>query len=175
MNLQPYLENELVKLTPLQPSNFDALYEAASDPLVWEQHPNPNRYQKTAFENYFKGAIDSKGAFLITDAENNQVIGSSRFYNFDEVNLSVVIGYTFLRKSHWGGRFNMAVKSLQLDYAFQFVHQVIFHVGSNNIRSQKAMEKLGASKISTLEMAYHGEPASLNFVYHILKQNWDNN
>ncbi|TAE81595.1 MAG: N-acetyltransferase [Bacteroidetes bacterium] len=172
MDLQPYLENHLVRLAPLKETDFEVLYKAASDPLIWELHPNPNRYQRDVFSIYFSGAIESKGAFLIIDAQTNEVIGSSRFYDYDANNSTVIIGYTFLKRSHWGGTYNKAVKKLMLDYTFQFVNQVYFHVGANNIRSQKAMKKLGAEKISQMVKAYHGEKETLNYIFVIAKERW---
>src|ERR1700741_3225245 len=142
--LQPQLENEFVKIKPLNPVDFETLYQVASDPLIWEQHPNKDRYKREVFENFFSGAIESKGAFLVFDAKTNQPIGSSRFYELDEETGSVAIGYTFLAKDHWGSVYNPALKSLMLNHAFKFVDQVIFHIGANNIRSQKAIERLGA-------------------------------
>ena len=56
-----------------------------------------------------------------------------------------------------------------LNYILQFVENVIFHVGAENIRSQKAMAKLGATKIGEEEVAYFGEATRLNFVYLITK------
>ena len=173
MNLQPCLENDLVKLIPLKQSDFEVLFNVASDPLIWEQHPNPNRYQREVFETYFSGAIASKGAFLITDNHTHEVIGSSRFYDYDEINHTVTIGYSFLARKYWGGQFNKAVKTLLLDYAFQFVQRVHFHVGSQNVRSQKAMEKLGAKKIGQAQVAYHAEKETLNHIYEMLKEDWD--
>ena len=74
MELQPlHLKNELVELIPLQPEHFDELFAVASDPLIWEQHPNPDRYKKEVFENFFKGAIESKGAFLIKNIQKKNM------------------------------------------------------------------------------------------------------
>lgn len=171
-DLQPHLENEYVKLTPLKAGDFEKLYKAASDPLIWEQHPNKNRWQREAFETYFAGARESGGAFVITDRSTGQIIGSSRFYEYNADKNSIAIGYTFLTRDHWGSIYNRAVKSLMLNHAFRFVEDVIFHIGSNNLRSQKAIEKLGAKKIEELEMNYYGEPQQLNFVYRINKNDW---
>ena len=166
MNLQPTnLVSELVELVPLKQADFEELYAVASDPLIWEQHPNPDRYKKEVFEVYFKGAIASGGAFLIMDASTNEILGCTRFYDFNETEKSVLIGYTFFARSCWGRGINHAVKHLMLDYAFQFVDKVIFHVGANNIRSQKAMEKLGAVNLGLEEVAYYGEATRTNFVY----------
>ena len=61
---------------------------------------------------------------------------------------------------------------MMLDYIFQYVDLVKFHVGKENFRSRKAMEKLGATKIKEEEIAYFGEPEKTNFAYEIKKKNW---
>ncbi len=169
-NLQPFdLKNETIRLEPLQQTNFEQLYAVASNPLVWEQHPNPNRYKLEDFTNYFKGAIESKGAFLILDAATNETVGCSRYYDYNEADSSVLIGYTFIGTKFWGNGYNKALKQLMLDYAFQFVDKVYFHIGAFNIRSQKAIEKIGAVKVDEYEVEYYGETSKLNFVYVITK------
>ncbi len=171
--LQPeHLENEFVKLVPLKEEHFEELYKVASDPLIWEQHPNKQRYQREVFQNYFKGAMESGGAFLIIDSKTGEVIGSSRLYDHKPAEKEIEIGYTFLARDHWGGVYNKAVKTLMLDHAFTFANSVIFHVGAENTRSQKAMEKIGGSKTGEIEIEYYGEPKRLNFIYHIQKQDW---
>ena len=172
MNLQPFnLSDQWVSLTPLMESDFEMLFQVANDPLIWEQHPNPDRYKREIFLNYFKGAIESKGAFLIKNALNH-IIGCTRFYDYFPDKKEIKIGYTFFSRDCWGKPFNKSTKLLMLSYAFQFVDQVIFHVGANNIRSQKAMEKLGAQKIGEELVAYYGEASRNNFVYQISKVNF---
>lgn len=167
MNLQPtHLHSELVSLRPLAFTDFESLYQVASDPLIWEQHPNPDRYKHEVFQNYFKGALESGGAFIVLD-EHNQVIGSTRFYDYKPADSEVKIGYTFFARACWGKSYNRSTKLLMLSYAFDHVHRVIFHVGASNIRSQKAMEKLGATKVGEEEVAYYGEATRLNYVYLI--------
>lgn len=169
MDLQPILENQIVKLIPLKEDDFETVYQVASDPLIWEQHPNKDRYKREVFVNFFEGAIRSKGAFLIIEKATGKCIGSTRYYDLDLNNKSVLIGYTFYGRKFWGSTFNPMVKKLMLDYAFQFVDKVFFHIGAQNIRSQKAIERLGATKICEMEVAYHGEPEKLNFEYMIEK------
>ena len=171
-SIQPNLENENYKLIPLKKNHFERLFEVASDPKVWEQHPNKDRYKREVFENFFKGALESKGAFLIIDKQSNEVLGSTRFYDFNEEKNSILIGYTFYGTKSWGKNINPQVKKLMLDYIFQFVETAIFHVGKNNIRSQKAMEKLGAKKISEEEIAYYGELPKINVIYEIRNSDW---
>jgi RimJ/RimL family protein N-acetyltransferase len=169
-NLQPEnLQNESVKLVPLQENDFEALYQVASDPLIWEQHPNKLRYQRDVFQNYFDGAIQSQGAFFIREATTNEPIGSTRFYDYNENDNSVLIGYTFIGRKFWGKEYNKALKILMLDYAFQSVDNVYFHIGAQNIRSQKAIEKIGAIKVDEFEVTYYGEDSKLNFIYVINK------
>ncbi|WP_428225446.1 GNAT family N-acetyltransferase [Flavobacterium sp.] len=173
MNLQPTLENDTILLAPLEINDFEALYQIASDPLVWEQHPNKNRYQKEVFQSFFEGAIASKGAFKIIDKKDQKIIGSTRFYNLDSKNNSVLIGYTFYGRAYWGSQYNPQVKNLMLNHAFKYVENVLFHIGAMNIRSQKAIERLGAVQTKIFNVAYHGESETLNFEYLIEKKNWE--
>ncbi|MGV9002687.1 GNAT family N-acetyltransferase [Flavobacterium sp.] len=165
------LQNDRIQLFPLEEDHFEELYAVANDELLWEQHPNKLRYQRHAFRNFFDGALLSNGAFIIRDKKTNEIIGSSRFYDFNENFKTVLIGYTFIGRQFWGKGYNSDLKKVMLEYAFQFVDRVQFHVGATNFRSQKSIEKIGVSKISELEVAYHGEPSKLNFVYEIIKTN----
>ena len=169
MNVQATLENENVKLVPLNPNDLEELFSVASDPKIWEQHPNKDRYQREVFEKFFQGAIESIGAFKIMDKSSNEVAGSTRFYDYNPKENSIFIGYTFYATKFWGSKLNPQVKKLMLDYIFQFVDKVNFHVGKDNIRSQKAMEKLGAKKVDEVNVAYFGEPEKLNVVFEIDK------
>ncbi len=144
-NLQPTLYGNLIKLQPLQPDDFTRLFAVAADPLIWEQHPANDRYQEPVFRQFFNEGIASGGAFLILDAESGQVIGSSRFCNYLAETNEIEIGYTFLSRAYWGGRYNAELKALMLQHAFQFVDSVVFVVGAHNFRSQQAVMKLGAN------------------------------
>ena len=143
-DLQPTLVGQLVTLRPLQEHDFEAVYAAASDPLVWEQHPVPTRYQREVFEpSFFAGALASNSAFVITESASGRVIGSSRYYNWDPVAHEIAIGYTFLARSHWGGTYNRDLKQLMLQHAFRWAQVVWFHIGIENWRSRRAVEKIG--------------------------------
>ncbi len=143
MDLQPTLKGKLLTLEPLLPQDYEALFQAASDPQIWKQHPNWDRYKPEEFQKYFDLAIASKGAFKIIDNQTQQVIGSTRYYDFNPSNQSVCIGYTFLACKYWGGTYNREKKDLLLKHAFRFVKRVILEVGSQNVRSQKAVLKIG--------------------------------
>jgi len=168
MNIQPnHLSGTNIRLEPLQRIHFEELYAVASDPLIWEQHPNPSRYQKEVFTSFFEGAIASGGAFIIRNTDSGKAVGSSRFYDYSRINDEIKIGYTFFSRDCWGKGINKEVKTLMLNYAFIYVEKVIFHVGAQNVRSQIAMEKLGAQKTGEETVAYYNEPDRLNYVYEM--------
>lgn len=162
------LRNSKIRLEPIHSTDFERLFAIASDPLIWEQHPDRERYQKDVFQNYFDSAVASGTAYLILDAQTDELIGCTRYYQFDPENESVAIGYTFLVRKCWGGAYNRSCKLLLLKHAFEVVKKVYFHVGSNNVRSQKAVEKLGAIKCGELESQTGGRPG-INFEYVLEK------
>jgi RimJ/RimL family protein N-acetyltransferase len=169
-DLQPNLKGELIGLRPLTPEDWEDLFAVASDPVIWEQHPESDRYKEDVFKIFFSDALESGGAFVIIDRKNQQIIGSTRFYGYDPEKSEIEIGWTFLARKYWGGRYNRELKQLMLDHAFKFVENVIFYVGENNIRSQKATEKIGAVKDGLVEKVYGNRPSSLNVRYVIKKR-----
>jgi len=143
-DLQPTLKGELVHLRPLRVEDWDALYAVASDPAIWEQHPEPNRHEEAVFREFFRAALESGGALVVEEATSGRVIGSSRYYGYDPDLDEVEIGWTFLARSHWGGAYNREMKRLMLEHAFRFVGSVILRIGPDNVRSQRAAERVGA-------------------------------
>jgi RimJ/RimL family protein N-acetyltransferase len=148
-DLQPTLTSDLLELRPLRAEDFEELYAVAADPLLWEQHPNPERSEREVFRKFFDDAMQSGGAFAAIDRSTNRIIGTSRFHCYDLERSEIEIGWTFLARSHWGGVYNGEMKRLMLAHAFKFVDNVIFFVDSNNIRSQRAVEKIGGVRVGT--------------------------
>ena len=168
-DLQPNLKGELIELRPLRREDWNELFAVASDPLIWEQHPESDRYKKEIFKIFFEGALDSGGAFVVIDTKTRQIIGSTRFYGYNPEKSEIEIGWTFLARKYWGGRHNAEMKQLMLAHAFKFVENVVFFVGENNFRSQRATEKIGAVKSGTATKVYGNRPPSLNIRYVIKK------
>lgn len=164
-DLQPTLRGKLIELRPLALGDFDELYEAASDPLIWEQHPENDRYKKDVFQRFFDGALESGGALAIIERKSGRIIGSSRYCNLDPSNAEVEIGWTFLERKFWGGVYNRELKSLMLEHAFRFVKRVLFVVGEKNIRSQRALRKIGATFLENLEAPTGNRPATPSVVF----------
>ena len=163
-DLQPNLAGDLLRLRPLRPEDWDALYAVASDPLIWEQHPINDRYREDVFRGFFREALESGGALIVIDSKDGRVIGSSRFHGYDEGKSEIEIGWTFLARSHWGGLYNGEMKQLMLRHAFRFVKRVFFVVGPQNLRSQRAVERIGGVRAGSRIDDSNGRES---FVYQI--------
>jgi RimJ/RimL family protein N-acetyltransferase len=131
-DLQPCLKGNLLELRPLCAADFHDLYAVAADPLIWDQHPNKDRYQEEVFKVFFREALESGGALIALDSKDGRGIGSSRFHGYDEEKSEIEIGWTFLARSHWGGTYNREMKELMLRHAFRFVNSVIFRMSERN-------------------------------------------
>ena len=142
---QPTLEGELLRLRPLRAEDYDALYAVASDPLIWEQHPEHTRHEPDVFRAFFLEAMERGGALAVLDSTSGAMIGSSRYHDYDGVRSAVEIGWTFLARKYWGGRYNGEMKQLMMDHAFRYVDHVLFVIGPENRRSRRAVEKIGGT------------------------------
>ena len=169
-DLQPILKGKLVELRPLRPQDFDALFSAASDPKIWEQHPESDRYQREVFQKFFDGALESKGAFAIIERKSGRIIGSSRYCNL--TSREVEVGWTFLEREFWGGTYNRELKQLMLEHAFRFVDRVVFVVGEQNFRSQKALAKIGASFLKKTQLPADDGTIKTNLVFAITAKSY---
>ena len=152
-DLQPTLKGRLVSLRPMRSDDFDAVYEAAADPLIWEQHPEPLRYRRDVFQKFLDGAMESGRACVVIDLESSKIVGSTRFYNYSSERQEVAIGYTFLAREYWGRGYNHEMKALMIEHAFQFVERVFFEVGADTRRSQKALRNIGATLCGTANLS----------------------
>jgi RimJ/RimL family protein N-acetyltransferase len=168
-DLQPAITGTLIAIRPLAAEDFDALFAAASDPLIWEHHPESDRYEKTVFQRFFDGAIESGGAFAVIELRSGRIIGSSRYWNLKPSESEVEIGWTFLERAFWGGRYNAELKSLMLDHAFRFVERVVFVVGETNLRSQRALQKIGAELVGPAERAAADGTLRRNVIFAITR------
>ncbi len=146
---QPVLKGKLVELRPLRSADYGDLYAVAADPLIWEQHPVKNRHEEDVFRAFFREALASGGALIAVDGETQRVIGSSRFHGYDEGRSEVEIGWTFLARSHWGGTCNGEMKQLMAQHAFRFVSCIVLFVSPQNLRSQRAVEKIGGTRVGS--------------------------
>lgn len=156
IDLQPTLAGPVVGLRPLAASDWPALFDVARDPLLWAVHPAHDRWQEAVFRRFFDEGLASGGALVAIDPSDGAIIGSSRYDRSRAEPGEIEIGWTFLARSHWGGRVNAAMKALMVGHALAMFDRVIFLVGDGNLRSRRAMEKIGATltdRIHAAEMA----------------------
>jgi len=166
--LQPTLTGALLELRPLRPEDFHDLYAVASDPAIWEQHPVRDRYKEDVFKGFFREALESGGAFVVIDRRTGRIIGSSRYFGYSEERNEIEIGWTFLARSYWGGVYNREMKELMLRHAFRFVETAVFLVGPQNMRSQRAMEKIGGVRAGVTRR----EPGGRESVVFAITRSW---
>ena len=168
-DLQPTLENDILILRPLKEEDFEDLYKVAADPLIWEQHPAKERSERNGFELFFREAMDSKGAFVVIDKKTGEIIGSTRYFRVKETQNAIEIGWTFLARKYWGGDYNKSMKSLMMNYAYQFVENILFFINENNLRSRMAVEKIGGERVVELENKVLDTRAASTVIYKIAK------
>lgn len=173
MDRQPVLEGPSLLLRPLREDDWDALYAVARDPEIWAIHPQPNRWQEPVFRRFFADALERGGALVVIDRASGTVIGSSQFKveNPGEGG-SVEIGWTYLARSHWGGETNREMKRLMLAHAFRFVERVFFRVGESNLRSCRAMEKIGGRLTGDSEMVDTPDGQMRHVIYEITRESF---
>jgi len=172
LDLQPTLEDSRVILRPLREADFDALYNVANDPLIWEQHPSHDRYKPDVFDAFFRDAMESRGALIVIDKTIGAVIGSSRFKFVTGATSAVDIGWSFLSRDYWGGAYNLSMKTLMIDHAFTVLDEVIFYVGTENIRSRRAVEKIGGVQLTVAAFPHLVKTDPEMVTYRIHKNDW---
>lgn len=164
------IENNLILLRKITWADFEDLFSIAKNKIIWEHYPNKEIYKKKYFSLFFEEAIRCENCYIILLKENNQIIGSTRFYIGEKNKL--IIGYTFLNPKYWGKKINFEVKKLMINHAFEFFNQVNFVIASTNIRSLKAVEKIGAVKTNKLKKTYSNKVSLECFYYTIFKEGW---
>ena len=167
-DLQPTLVGDKLMLRPLTESDWEAMYAVASDPLLWEVHPASDRYNEPVFREYFAGAMASRGALAVIDRATGSIIGGSRYANFVPDRNEIEIGWSFLARIYWGGAYNREMKTLMLTHAFRFFDSIRFNIGATNVRSRRAVEKIGARLDGEyVPDAINGVPPVLHVIYRL--------
>ncbi len=167
-DLQPVLEGPRLTLRPLRPEDWDEMFAAGADPEIWAVHPERHRYEEPLFRQFFDGGLECGGALTILDKSTGRMIGSSRYIRHDPQRREIEIGWTFLTRAYWGGDYNRELKRLMLDHAFTFADTVVFWVGEDNLRSRRAMEKIGGVPREVQMRNYSWGPCP-HLVYEIRK------
>ena len=161
-------------MRPLRTGDWEALFAVASDPLIWEQHPAHDRWQRGVFRVFFDDAMANDGALAVVDTATEKIIGSSRYQGLEpQEGGSVEIGWTFLARRFWGGPTNLAIKRLMIAHALARITECRFAVGVENWRSRKAMERIGGRLSEQTEMRGMAGDEVLHVHYSITQAEFD--
>lgn len=177
----PTLEDNRVKLTLLGMSNYKNLLEIAQEHNLVQYSPSKidtpedlKDYVQTAVDGYYNRTTIP---FIIFDKQANAFAGCTRFGLINWKNKVLHIGWTWIGRDFQGTGLNKHMKFLMLQYAFETLKfdKVEFRVDERNIRSRKAVEKLGAK----LEGVLRNDTLMLDgfkrstCCYGILKEEWN--
>jgi RimJ/RimL family protein N-acetyltransferase len=177
------LKGEHVYLEFLLPEHIEALRALAKDDRIWEFTKTlliDEQYNQR-FDDYIslaldRNALEKQVAFIIRRKTDNVIIGMTRYYGVDEKNKRLNIGYTWYIPSVWGKVYNKECKLILLTYAFEELdfNRVGFEVAHQNLRSQKAVIKIGAIKEGELrKYALRPDGAFRNtVVFSIINDEW---
>ena len=171
LDRQPLLETERLVLRPLAEDDREALYEIASDPSVWEQHPIHDRWRREVFDGFFDEGLASGGSLAVLRKRDDRVVGHTRYDKYDPEEGGVVeIGWTFLAPALWGKGYNPEMKRAMLAHAFGGVETVEFRVGDTNYRSRNALEAIGAVRTDRYELERYQGKRVVHLVYEITRE-----
>lgn len=155
----------MLLVRPMELTDFDALYQVARDPLIWDQHPAKERSQAEGFKLFFEQGLASGGALTVVEKSTEHIIGSSRYNPCPGDDQYIEIGWTFFGRKYWGGPYNRSKKEMMIDYALQYKKGILFHVAKENFRSQKAVLKLGAQLLEGPSVEHLFKRPAENFSY----------
>ncbi len=138
------LSDGVLEMRPLQESDREGLYLAASDPATWAQHPAKDRHLREKFDPYFDFLLGAVGTLVAVDAASGAIMGCSRFYPVPDQEDGIAIGFTFLGCPYWGGAWNRRMKALMVGHVLKSRPAVWLHIAPDNMRSQIASGRVGA-------------------------------
>jgi len=174
------LENNVVLLRPLVREDSQALLAAGSYPEIWS-YMSTTIEDKSDVHNFVENALSNKSLmkeypFVIVDKLSGQIIGSTRFMDIDSKHQRLEIGTTWLTPSFWRTAVNTNCKYLLLTYCFEVLglQRVQIKTDHDNIRSQKAIERIGATKEGVLRNHMIRKDGSTRHtvMYSITLQEW---
>ena len=177
------LKGKYIYLELLQSKDKETLRDLAKDERIWEGNRGfiLNETFDDQFDNYFATALDNNAmggqqAFVMHKVSDDSIIGMTRFLNIDKKEKRLEIGYTWYIPAVWGKVYNKECKLLLLQYTFEELNfnRAQFNVAGQNIRSQKAVEKIGGVKEGVLRKYGYRNDGSLkdNVIFSIINDEW---
>lgn len=174
------LENDVVKLVPVNTEHIDGILKAARFPEIWE-HLSVTLLDRDSVVQFVEDSIKKREAktdypFVIIDAQTNEVIGSTTYMDISMGHKRLEIGSTWLTPAYWRSNMNTNCKFLLLKYGFEELglNRIQIKTGHENIRSQKAIERLGAVKEGILRNHMIRKEGTIRHtvMYSITSEEW---
>lgn len=176
------LKGDEIKLLPLEKEHLEDLFLAASNKEIWELTSVDYSVEEIFYPNFNNAMNDRKKGtvypFIIVHKHSNKIIGTTRFLEIYPNDKKIEIGVTWIMKEYWGTTVNLECKLLLLNYCFENLktNRVQFRAKDNNVRSRKAIEKIGGIFEGILrkdKIEPNGIPRNTTF-YSILHSEWEN-
>ncbi|WP_079526046.1 GNAT family N-acetyltransferase [Solibacillus isronensis] len=175
------LENEIIKLRPVQLSDIEAITNAANDERIWE-HMSVTLLSQEAVQNYIENAIKEreKGIsymFAIVDKKTDEIVGCTSFLDISFPHKRLEIGATWYNPSLWRSAINTNCKFLLFQYCFEVLklNRIQIKTGHENYRSQKAIERIGAVKEGILRNHMIRKEGIIRHtvMYSVILEDWE--
>ncbi len=182
INRNTTLVGEIIKLMPMEEFHFEELASLAKEKRIWEFIPADMSNQEKRYQVFSKAILErEKGTqfpFVIYHQNDNKIIGSTRLMNIEPQHRKLEIGWTWLHPHYWATAVNLECKLLLLKFCFEDlkVIRVQLKTDENNIRSQKAIRKIGAQFEGVLRNDWIRDNGTIrNSVYFsIIDSEWEN-
>lgn len=175
------LVGDRIELRPMEVYHLEELFDAGNNSDIWTYMPIKVQSMQD-MKNLVNGALQARGKgsefpFVIFDKDSGKIVGSTRFLNISIPNRNLEIGSTWLSSTVWRTRINTECKYLLLKHCFETLRtiRVQLKTDSRNVRSQQAIERLGAVKEGVLRnhMIMPDGYVRDSVFYSIIDQEWE--
>ena len=175
-------ESPIVRLVELNQSHTGELWQYAKDESLWEHYTFRKMESEQKFEAFIRNTLHEaetgkEFTFAIIDSTTGHLCGTTSFLDIQPASRSLEIGRTWIASHLHGTGFNAECKFLLLRFCFEKLGliRVFFKTDSNNLRSQKAMEKIGAKYEGTLRNHMIREDGTFRHsaYYSIIEGEWE--
>lgn len=182
MTIKDIIEGQKINLIKFDKSHSKDLYENASSDLSIWSHLSLTIITESDFEQYLRIVNENidhgrQFTFSIFNKATNSFIGSTSIFNMDEKNKKIEIGWTWINSKYWGSKINIECKYFLIDYLFTTldIQRIELRTRESNIRSQKAIEKIGATKEAILRFDRLNEDGSFRntILYSLVRPEWE--
>ncbi|MEW2921076.1 MULTISPECIES: GNAT family N-acetyltransferase [Flavobacteriaceae] len=174
------LETDEIKLRPSKMEDLEA-FLSISSPSIWT-HMSHNLENPSDWEKFLSQTISDrehqiKQEFAIILKEEDQIIGATSIGQISELDNKVEIGLTWISEKYQGKGINQKVKGMLLTFLFEElkINKVEFRTRGGNLKSQRALNKIGATKEGVLRKLIFRNGKYIDVVYFgILASEWKN-